>query len=530
MAEELSRPADVETLTTGVRWRWGIVCVGTVLLAIGSTLGVSELPALIVASFATVGVVANLSLLRLLSLQWYRPWLIYAYCLLDMSLIGIAIVYLGPGGAIAGFFLVIVPCASRTSRALGIFALVAAAGVFLAASTLHGLLVGSDSGSAPKLLLDLTLFVSVAATLLATHTDLFGRIATLQSVMSRAKDGSLDRPTFAIRDDRLGLVEQSLNDVLEQIASLIAAVKREADELAVLGSSVARSTSIAAESSERFVSLTAGLSTELLNLKSSAEAGQLECKDAAQEAQHLQSRADGGAGNVRELEETADLGRDGIARAIETVLAIGADIERTARIVDELSGLSRQIGSSALSISKIARHTHVIALNAAIEAARAEEHGDEFAVVADQVRTLAGEAGRSARDVGDLVSEVNAGIAAAASALAASETKVNEVSQVAGEARTALVNIRSGSATAADFVAATTETSQSQANYVRSFADMMSQLMSESTRWCTEVQAASSSASEQCSLMGDLDRTCEQLNDVAERLKLELTRFSTPRP
>jgi methyl-accepting chemotaxis protein len=284
------------------------------------------------------------------------------------------------------------------------------------------------------------------------------------------------------------------------------------------------------EASRRVESTTEELGLGLLELKSSAETGESESKGAAQKARHLHSRAGDNTGSVRELEENADLGRDKISRAIETVLAIGADIDRAAHIFEELNGLSRQIGTSAITIAKIARHTHVLALNAAIEAARAEEHGDEFAVVADQVRTLAGEAGRSARDVRDLVSEVNAGIAAASVAMTASEEKINEVSQIAGGARVALTQIRAASASTADFVTATTESAQSQADSARAFASIMSQLASSSARWHSEIQNAANDVSEQASLMSDLHHTSGRLADIAERLTREASGLSVTQP
>jgi methyl-accepting chemotaxis protein len=132
--------------------------------------------------------------------------------------------------------------------------------------------------------------------------------------------------------------------------------------------------------------------------------------------------------------------------------------------------------------------------------------------------------------VSDLVTEINSRIAAAASAMAAGEEKVNEAKQTAGEARTALANVRSGSATASDFVKETAEASQAQAKHANSIADLMAQFASASARWSTEVQAASQYASEQTSQMRDLDCSCEQLVDVAKRLRASADRVSTTRP
>src|SRR5437763_14746816 len=92
--------------------------------------------------------------------------------------------------------------------------------------------------------------------------------------------------------------------------------------------------------------------------------------------------------------------------------------------------MSERIGVFAQTIARIARQTHLLALNAAIEAARAEEHGEGFAVVADEVRALAAEAGKSAREVAELVSELRAGIDAAARAMQSGETKVRDIGAV----------------------------------------------------------------------------------------------------
>src|SRR2546422_7200498 len=102
---------------------------------------------------------------------------------------------------------------------------------------------------------------------------------------------------------------------------------------------------------------------------------------------------------------------------------MGEEVRATAATVAGLSGMSERIAAFAQTIARIARQTHLLALNAAIEAARAEEHGEGFAVVADEVRALAGEAGRSAREVAELVSDLRAGVETAARAVQSGEAE-----------------------------------------------------------------------------------------------------------
>src|SRR2546427_8934695 len=106
--------------------------------------------------------------------------------------------------------------------------------------------------------------------------------------------------------------------------------------------------------------------------------------------------------------------------------------------------MSGGIGVSAQPIARIARQTHLLALNAAIEAARAEEDGEGFAVVADEVRALAAEAGKSAREVAELVSELRAGIDAAARAMQSRETKVRDIGAVGAGAGAGLPELHPG--------------------------------------------------------------------------------------
>ena len=188
--------------------------------------------------------------------------------------------------------------------------------------------------------------------------------------------------------------------------------------------------------------------------------------------------------------------------------------------------MSERIGVFAQTIARIARQTHLLALNAAIEAARAEEHGEGFAVVADEVRALAGEAGKSAREVAELVSDLRAGIEAAARAMQSGEAKVRDIGAVAAEADGALQELHEGVQLIGDLVNATADVSRSQAQRLAELAQSLQQVATISSGSSQRADGAATATQAQITSMGDLTATSQQLAQLAERLRGSIARFS----
>ena len=139
----------------------------------------------------------------------------------------------------------------------------------------------------------------------------------------------------------------------------------------------------------------------------------------------------------RESDTTAQHGRQQVIRTVESIDLLAEDVTTTANQVEQLAGQVRDISKVLDVIRSIAEQTNLLALNAAIEAARAGEAGRGFAVVADEVRALAHRTQQSTQEIEQMIGDVHQGTDKAVQAMQASNERARStlgVARTAGEA------------------------------------------------------------------------------------------------
>lgn len=141
---------------------------------------------------------------------------------------------------------------------------------------------------------------------------------------------------------------------------------------------------------------------------------------------------------VTEAVEVAHGGTDAVSKTIANMEAIERSVAVASESVRELGARQAEIASIVETIGSISDQTNLLALNAAIEAARAGEHGRGFAVVADEVRKLAERAGQATREIGALISTVSAGVEQSTRAMETIRAEVEHGMGSVGDADAAL--------------------------------------------------------------------------------------------
>ena len=297
-----------------------------------------------------------------------------------------------------------------------------------------------------------------------------------------------------------GAIADSFNYMIAELRNIIAQVQQTTLQVSAAANQIQRTAEELATGSEK-------QSSQILETTSAVD-------EMAQSIQHVSSNAVSAARVAREALENARRGTEAVVKTIDGMHAIRGRVQETARRIKRLGESSQEIGEIVSLIGDIADRTSILALNASIQASGAGEEGRGFAVVAEEVESLAERAAESAKRISGLIKMIQEDMNEAVAAMEETTREVVGGSNVANEAGQKLEQIETVSNELAGLIQSISESSRMQARGSESVAHSMSDISSVTRRTADGARQAAESI--------------RNLASLADELRHSVSRFKVP--
>ncbi|PAC84198.1 methyl-accepting chemotaxis protein [Bacillus subtilis] len=374
------------------------------------------------------------------------------------------------------------------------------------------------------IVLVIVIMVSVILVLVFTR-KINKRLNALKSAFESAGNGDMTIEVSDKTGDELSELSVYYNKMRMKLNDTIQTVQQSALQLASASQQLSAGAEETNQASEKITEAVQQIANGAQDQITRIENSESSLKQASADIRDISANTAAIADKGQLAQSKADIGQKEIANVQAQMDAIHQSIQKSGEIIHQLDGRSKQIEQILSVITQIADQTNLLALNAAIEAARAGEQGKGFAVVADEVRKLAEESQQSAGQISKLIIEIQKDMNRSARSVEHVKTEAAEGVTMIQRTRDAFKEIAAAtgeiSAEISDLSASVTNISASAHHINDSFAANTADIK-ESTK---NTRQAAALTEEQFAAMEEITAASETLSQLAEELTGIISQF-----
>lgn len=353
-------------------------------------------------------------------------------------------------------------------------------------------------------------------------------IKQMRDSASRIADGDLTEEDIVIdTKDELTELAEAFNKMKHNLLELVHKVQQGADHVATSSVQVSTGASeiaLSTEQGSKVLDNVKQLTTQAVN-------GVIEAATAMEDMAIGVSRIAESSTTVadfaRQASQNVTEGNKTVEKAVVQMNEIHHSVSKTSNLVKQLGENSKEIGNIISVIDEISNQTNLLALNAAIEAARAGEAGKGFAVVADEVRNLAEQTASSTKQVSDLIMEIQSSTAEVVKATDTEMRQVEkgiEVVQFAGDTFKKILDEIEQISSQIEDISASIEEISATSEEVAASSDETEKMARQTGEGVSNV---AKSAQQRIDAMHEITNFAKELSETAGELQTLLKTFKT---